>query len=63
MTEKAEALARWAQFVPPNAKPTPCPYCKHNYLRPCTEEEHGQCMNYKALQKRFVSRANPKTNN
>ncbi|HRY03861.1 MAG TPA: hypothetical protein P5256_12075 [Beijerinckiaceae bacterium] len=46
-----ENALRWWQErgLPIDARPRPCPYCKREYLRPCGEEDHARCMNFKHL--------------
>lgn len=55
--EMTEEHRTWREYIPQHgSKPQPCPYCKHEYLKPCDEVAHKVCANFLFLQgeKRFL---------
>jgi hypothetical protein len=50
----AQSLAWWNEHgLAPGAQPKTCPYCKHPYLKPCGEQEHVNCQNWRVVRKRM----------
>ena len=52
------ALAYWQRHnIAPGTKPHACPFCGHAYLKPCEDDEHKGCMNWKLVQKRAARKS------
>ena len=61
-TATNDTLAHWRDRMPPlGTKPHPCPYCKHLYIMPCTEDQHGACINFNHKQRHELSRLTQET--
>ena len=58
MTSKealANAALKWwkEEGIAPDAKPKKCPFCGHEYLKPCSQSQSVSCLNYTNNQKRL----------
>lgn len=60
MAKQARIKIQEVQTVPDEIAEKPlrtssaklCAFCKHTYLRPCTEKTHKECPNWQFLQRR-----------
>jgi hypothetical protein len=43
---KDDAVQRWKKQPAIGAKVKECAYCHQHYIQPCTEAQHGKCMNF-----------------